>query len=128
LLIVTRKIVKNARAGTDVLHDPNLWLCTTCCTCQERCPRETGIADVILAIREITVHEGVMLPAHRKVSQLVLDCGHAVPINDRVMEKRKWPGMDRRPETAHKYPEALSDVQTLLGRCGFDELVAESHE
>jgi len=87
-----------------------------------------AIADAILAIREIAVHEGIMLPAHRKVSQLVLECGHAVPINDSVKEKRERLGMDALPETVHKYPEALSEVQTLLGRCGFDKLVAGSQE
>ncbi|MBA1343456.1 MAG: CoB--CoM heterodisulfide reductase iron-sulfur subunit C [ANME-2 cluster archaeon] len=126
--MVTRKIVRDARVGRDVLQDPDLWLCTTCYTCQERCPREIKIADAILAIREIAVHEGIMLPAHRKVSQLVLECGHAVPINDVVKEKRERLGMDALPETVHKYPEALSEVQTLLGRCGFDKLVAGSQE
>ncbi|PXF56567.1 MAG: CoB--CoM heterodisulfide reductase subunit C [Candidatus Methanogaster sp.] len=126
--MATRKIVRNACAGTDVLHDPDLWLCTTCYTCQERCPREIKITDAILAIREIAVHEGIMLPAHKKVSQLVLECGHAVPINDIVKEKRRELEMDELPETVHKYPEALSEVQTLLGCCGFDELVAGSHE
>ncbi len=91
--MVTRKIVRNARVGTDVLHDPDLWLCTTCYTCQERCPREIKIADAILAIRAIAVHEGIMLPAHRKVSQLVLGCGHAVPVNDMVKEKRGCDGV-----------------------------------
>ena len=126
--LVTRKIVRGARVGRDVLHDPDLWLCTTCYTCQERCPREIKIADAILAIREIAVHEGVMLPAHRKVSQLVLECGHAVPINDMVKENRERLGMDALPETVHKYPEALSEVQTLLESCGFDRLVAGYQE
>jgi heterodisulfide reductase subunit C len=124
--IITRKIVRNARVGREVLHDPNLWLCTTCYTCQERCPREIKIADAILAIRAIAVHEGIMLPAHRKVSELVLEYGHAVPINDSVKEKRERLGMDELPETVHKYPEALAEVQTLLSRCGFDKLVADS--
>ena len=126
--MVTRKIVRDARVGRDILHDPDLWLCTTCYTCQERCPREIKIADAILAIREIAVHEGIMLPAHRKVSQLMLECGHAVPINDAVKKKRERLGMDALPETVHKYPEALSEVQTLLEFCGFDKLAAGSQE
>jgi heterodisulfide reductase subunit C len=110
--------------GRDILHDEDLWMCTTCYTCQERCPREIKIADTILAIRTIAVHEGIMLPAHRKVSQLVLEHGHAVPINDDVKEKREKLKMDPIPGTVHKYPEALADVQTLLRLCEFDKLVA----
>ncbi|MEA3325263.1 MAG: hypothetical protein U9Q37_09065 [Euryarchaeota archaeon] len=45
-----------------------------------------------------------------------------------VQKNRKRLGMGDLPETVHKYPEALSEVQTLLGCCGFDELVAGSHE
>ena len=119
----TRKIIRSARLGRDVLHDENLWMCTTCYTCQERCPRNLKIADVILAIRAIAVHDGIMLPAHRKVSQLVMEYGHAVPINDYVKEKREKLGLDALPETVHKYPDALSDVQTLIRSCEFDKLV-----
>ncbi|MEA3282988.1 MAG: 4Fe-4S dicluster domain-containing protein [Euryarchaeota archaeon] len=37
--MITRKLVRKARMSTDVLHDPNLRMCTTCYTCQERCQR-----------------------------------------------------------------------------------------
>ncbi len=67
-----------------------------------------------------------MLPAHRTVSELVLECGHAVPINDSVKEMRERRGMDVLPESVHKYPEALAEVQTILTRCGFDKLAAGS--
>ncbi|MEA1944019.1 MAG: CoB--CoM heterodisulfide reductase subunit C [Euryarchaeota archaeon] len=120
--MITRRIVRKAGAGRDILHDDDLWMCTTCYTCQERCPRGIKITDAILMIRTIAVHEGIMLPEHRKVSQLVLQYGHAVPINDSVKEKREKLGMEPLPETVHKYPDALADVQTLLKSCGFDKL------
>lgn len=121
----TRRIVRSARTGKNILQDETLWMCTTCYTCQERCPRDIKIADTILTIRTLAVHEGFMLPAHRKVSQLVLESGHAVPINDDVKEKRKKLKMKAIPETVHKYPDALKDVQTLLQSCEFDKLTAD---
>jgi len=121
----TRRIIRSARMNRDILHDENLWMCTTCYTCQERCPREINIADVIMMIRTLAVHEGIMLPEHRKVSQLVLEYGHAVPINDAVKEKRKKLNMEPLPETVHKYPDALADVQALLRSCEFDKLVVQ---
>ncbi len=120
----TRRVIRAARVGRDVLHDKDLWACTTCYTCQERCPREIRIADAILAIRTIAVHEGLMLPEHIRVSQLVLQYGHAVPINDAAKEKREKLGMKPVPETVCMYPEALRDVRTLLELCGFDKLCA----
>lgn len=124
----TRRIVRKARKNKDILHDDDLWMCATCYNCQERCPRGIKIVDAILMIRTIAVHEGIMLPAHRKISELVLKHGHAVPINDATKEKRKNLGLEELPETVHKYPEALADVKKLLESCEFDKLVVEKQE
>jgi len=121
----TRRIVRKAHKGGDILHDDKLWMCATCYNCQERCPRGIKIVDAILVIRTIAVHEGIMLPEHRDVSRLVLEYGHAVPINNATMEMREGLGLGSFPETVHKYPDALEDVKTLLRSCEFDKLVQE---
>ena len=109
----------------DMLHGEDLWMCATCYNCQERCPRGIKIVDAILTIRTIAVHEGIMLPEHRNISHLLLKHGHAVPINDNTKQKRKKLGLEPLPETVHKYPQALKDVQRLMESCEFDKLVAE---
>jgi heterodisulfide reductase subunit C len=119
----TRRIVLSARRNKDVYHDKDLWLCTTCYQCQERCPRGIKIVDGILTLRTESVHSGLMLPAHKKIAELVIETGHAVPINDAVRTNRKDLEMDELPETVHKYPEALDQVKTLLKLTGFKELV-----
>ena len=126
--LTTRRIVRKARKNKDMLNDDDLWMCATCYTCQERCPRGIKIVDAILTIRTIAVHEGIMIPVHRKVAELVIKHGHAVPINDATKESRANLGLEALPETVHKYPEALADVQTLLRSCEFDKLVAEEDE
>jgi len=68
---------------------------------------------------------GLMLPEHRKVAGLVIDKGHAVPINDDGREKRKELGMDELPETVHKHPQALDQVKKLLEVTGFMQLVTD---
>ena len=80
--------------------------------------------DILGALEDasLAVHEGIMLPAHRRVSHLLLQHGHAVPIDDSVKEKREQLGMKALPETVHRCPDALLDVQTLLKSCGFDRL------
>ena len=35
------------------LNDPDLWMCTTCYTCADRCPRDLIPTDVIMAMRNI---------------------------------------------------------------------------
>src|SRR5574344_153502 len=74
----TRRILRDARKNrVSVLSDDALWLCTTCYTCQERCPREIPITDALLELRRLAVRKGFMRPEHRRVSELVLECGHA---------------------------------------------------
>ncbi len=119
----TRRIVLAARRNKDVYHDKDLWMCTTCYQCQERCPRGIKIVDGILALRTESVHMGLMLAEHRQVAGLVIDKGHAVPINDANRDKRKELGMDELPETVHKYPDALEQVKKLLEITGFVKLV-----
>jgi heterodisulfide reductase subunit C len=120
----TRRIIRDARKNRAVLSDKDLWLCTTCYTCQERCPRGIPITDTLLELRRLAVREGFMLPEHRQVSKMVLGCGHAVPLDEETKKKREELGLDPIPETIQKYPEALKQLQTLLRACKFDELVA----
>jgi heterodisulfide reductase subunit C len=121
----TRQIVQSARRDKDVLNDDDLWMCTTCYTCQERCPRGIKIVDALLALRTEAVRSGIMLPAHRKVAQAVISKGHAVPIDDKGMDKREQLGLDRVPNTVHKYPEAMEQVKNLLHSTGFVELTSK---
>ncbi len=121
----TRRIVLSASRNRDVYHDKDLWMCTTCYQCQERCPRGIRIVDGILTLRAESVHLGLILPDHRRVAGLVIDTGHAVPINDDVRAKRKELGMDELPETVHKHPQALDQVKKLLEVTGFIKLVTD---
>ncbi|HEY3361200.1 MAG TPA: CoB--CoM heterodisulfide reductase subunit C, partial [Methanosarcina sp.] len=108
-----------------VLSDDALWLCTTCYTCQERCPRDIPITDALLELRRLAIKKGFMLPEHRKIAEMVMECGHAVPLDDETKQKREELGLGSIPETVQKYPEALQEVRNLLKACKFDELTAE---
>lgn len=122
----TRRILRDARKNkVAVLSDDSLWLCTTCYTCQERCPRGVPITDALLELRRLAVREGFMLPEHRKVSEMVLEYGHAVPLDEETKKKREELGLDPIPETIQKYPKALEELKNLLKTCKFDELTTE---
>jgi Fe-S oxidoreductase len=51
-----RKLIRCAQLGIDG-WDEALWLCTTCGLCEERCPREVPIIDVILSLRGLSWRE-----------------------------------------------------------------------
>lgn len=118
-----RRLVRHAMKSPDVLKDKELWMCTTCYNCQERCPRNINIVDAILKIRSIAAHEGIILPEHKHVIELLLEYGHAIPIDEMNMKKREEIGLESLPETVHKYPEALKEVKKLLEVCKLAEII-----
>ncbi len=118
-----RRIVRDS-VKKDISDELELWMCTTCYNCQERCPRGIKITDAILTLRSEAVKKGKILPAHRKVCKFLVKTGHAIPLDDAHSAIRKKIGLGA-PETVHKYPKALKEVKTLLRSTGFDELIKE---
>jgi len=121
----TRQLIRRALLGQKetVLSDKDLWLCTTCYTCLERCPRGVDPTDVILAIRNEAVQSGYMLDRHKLVASLVIRSGHAVPIDEANRKLRVTLGLKELPPTTHMFNNALSEVQQLVKKTGFDKLV-----
>ncbi len=121
----TRELIRKALLGLkeEVLSSPDLWLCATCHTCLERCPRQIKVTDAIIIMRNMAVEAGFMLPDHRKASMKLLETGHAVPINDANREKRVSLGLDEVPPTVHSHKDALDDLKTIMERTGFKNLI-----
>ena len=120
-----RKLVRNCLLGLkdEVITDDALWMCTTCYTCQERCPRGVKIVDVVKQARRIASHAGYMAKAHKMTGVFVINTGHGVPINDATKELRTKIGLPELPPTTHSFPEALKEVQEICKACEFDELI-----
>ena len=126
----TRELMRKALLGLkdEVLSSEDLWLCATCLTCLERCPRQIKVTDAIIIMRNMAVEEGYMLPQHRKASLKLLETGHAVPIDDANREIRKNLGLKEIPPTVHSSKKALADVQKIMERTGFKKLIIEDKE
>jgi heterodisulfide reductase subunit C len=120
-----RRLVRKALMGLkdDIISDDALWMCTTCYECQERCPRDIKIVEIVKAVRNVAAKEGYMAKAHKMTGVYVAKTGHAVPINDATKALRKEIGLDEVPATTHSNPDALEEVQTLIKATGFDELI-----
>ncbi|WP_088335732.1 MULTISPECIES: CoB--CoM heterodisulfide reductase subunit C [unclassified Methanopyrus] len=126
----TRLIMRKLQLGLvdEVIKSDELWMCTTCYTCYERCPRGVKIVDAVKAARNLAAKEGHMAKAHRMVAMFVIKTGHAVPINDEIREVRKNIGLDEVPPTTHRYEEALEEVQKLVKINEFDKLIGYDWE
>ena len=121
-----RKVVRRAQLGfeEDVLPSDDLWLCTTCFTCYERCPRGVEIVDIIMALRNMAVRKGYMAEQHRKVAELISKTGHMVSLRDEDKALRKKLGLKETPPTVLSDPKMLEQVKRITELCGFDKLVA----
>ena len=120
-----RKVVRRAQLGfeEDVLPSDDLWLCTTCFTCYERCPRGVEIVDIIMALRNMAVRKGYMAEQHRKVAELISKTGHMVTLRDEDKALRTKLGLKGVPPTVLDDPKALEEVKKIAALCGFDKLV-----
>lgn len=120
-----RQIVRKCLLGLkeEVISDDALWMCTTCYTCQERCPRSVKIVEIIKKARNIAAHAGYMALAHKKTGLYVIKTGHGVPINDATKALRVKIGLSELPATTHSFPEALEEVQKICKITAFDDLI-----
>lgn len=125
-----RQIVRKCLLGLkeEVISDPALWMCTTCYTCQERCPRSVQIVGIIKMARNVAAQAGYMADAHKATGSFVIKSGHGVPINDKTKALRKKIGLVEVPPTTHAFPEALKEVQDICVACGFDKLIGFNME
>lgn len=111
-----RKFVRRALLGLEeeALTDPDLWLCTTCYSCTDRCPRGIAPTDIIMAMRNLAFKWDIVPRNFLKTIQLIYTTGHGVPNNDVNRAARVKLGLDAEPETTHKYPEFLPGIQKIM--------------
>jgi len=128
----TRSAIRRALTGDDsVLSDIDIWLCSTCYYCYERCPRNIPVTDMIIKMRNIAVEEGYILDAHFSLANnIFFETGHGVPAsgesNKKWRDLRESYGLPPLPPTVHSHPEAVKEVQELLKSVGFTELMANA--
>ncbi len=120
-----RQIVRKCLLGLkeEVITDDALWMCTTCYTCQERCPRSVKIVEIIKKARNVAAHAGYMAKPHKMTGVFVINTGHAVPINDAAKALRTKIGLSEVPATTHADAGALEEVKKLCKITAFDELI-----
>jgi heterodisulfide reductase subunit C len=94
-----RKIIRMVVLGMKerVLSSDFIWLCSACYTCQERCPQDVKISDVMNALKNLAVKEGHIHNSFAKRVELVGTRGRLFPIGDFDNAKRKELGLPQIP-------------------------------
>lgn len=98
----------------EALTDPDLWLCTTCYSCTDRCPRDIAPTDVIMAMRNLAFKRDIVPKNFLQTVQLIYNSGHGVPNNDVNRAARTKLGLPADPPTTHSYPEFIKGIQKIM--------------
>ncbi len=125
----TRLAIRKILTGDEsILKDIDIWLCSTCYYCYERCPRDIPVTDMIIKLRNIAVEEGYILDNHFNLAyNIFFKTGHAISAigedNKKWRALRKSYKLTSLPPTVHSYPEALKECQTLMKQVKFQDLL-----
>ncbi|MCK5608560.1 4Fe-4S dicluster domain-containing protein [Candidatus Pacearchaeota archaeon] len=113
-----RKIIRMALLGMRerVLSSDFIWLCTTCYTCQERCPQDVRITDLMRAITNLAVKEGYIHHSFAEQVKAVGSSGRLHQVSDFINKRRAAMGLPL-------IPKGSDEVQKIFKITGLSRLV-----
>ncbi|MBD3234573.1 MAG: 4Fe-4S dicluster domain-containing protein [candidate division Zixibacteria bacterium] len=88
--------------------DSEIWNCTNCYTCSERCPQDVRPIDVIIALKNLSVLQGNAPPIVGNIYNSVLQTGTTTKSSSLVDRRRKELGLS----PLGSYP--IDEIQKIL--------------
>ena len=119
----TRELVQMAYQGKDVVGMKELWSCTTCYNCAERCPKGVDTVDAIIRLRNLAVRRGNYPAVHLTAIENLYNTGNGFPLSPEVAKIRTIIGLAKEPYDVSTDGKELLKVQKLLDLTGFLTLV-----
>ena len=114
-----RRIILQSIRGykEKVIPSDEIWLCSSCFNCQERCPQGVEIAEVIYALRNIAIREGRVPRIYSEFISAMYNEGKLVKVTSFTLKKREAYGLPPLKETD------LEAVRGILNETTFGEIV-----
>ena len=106
----------------ELLASREIWLCASCFTCVDRCPRDVDFTYISLALRNLAAREGHIPDALRLVASNVLEVGLAYKIPVSRLKAREKEGLPPLPSIN------TEQVKTLLEAAGLPSILAKASE
>lgn len=114
-----RRIVENTLLGrrARLVGSPEIWLCTVCHTCTEKCPQGVKVSEIIIELKNLSTKEG-HFPGHlQEEAKALLEFGMVSPATKAILSRREKLGL---PVIENAPPE---EIRILTSYTGFDRLV-----
>jgi len=110
-----RKLMRMIQLGmkNKVLTSEALWLCAACFTCVDHCPQGVDIANVLRALRNMAVKEGIIPSVFRELTNNILKTGYAYRIPELHLKKRGDKGLPPLPKTNVKDLSKLFEMLAI---------------
>ena len=83
----------------EILESSFIWLCSSCYTCQERCPQGVLITDFMTLLKNMAVKEGHEPSGVKAQMGLIKGQGRIYPLDNFDNKKRKKAGLPPLPTT-----------------------------
>jgi heterodisulfide reductase subunit C len=89
--------------------ESEIWDCTNCYTCSERCPQDVRPVDVIIALKNICADRGLSPEVVPRISSSVKDTGITTKVTSLVTKRREEYGLAPLKEVP------VDEIQKILG-------------
>lgn len=90
-----RRIIRMVVLGMrdEVLKSEFIWLCSACYMCQERCPQDVRITELINAIKNVAVKHGFIHPSYTAQMDALKNFSRLYEVGDFENKKRERMGL-----------------------------------
>jgi len=86
-----RKIVREATFGMTDIESDDIWRCTTCGSCPQKCPRDVRQIESGVSLRRIATEYGVFPASANPVRAISASLtGEGNPLNEKREDRAKW--------------------------------------
>ena len=115
-----RKVIRMILLGMkdEVLKSKLIWMCSGCYSCQELCPRDVKITNIMAAARNLAVKEGYVPDGIRGSVEQLEKYG-------RLLEVSEFENNMRTKKDILKLIETLPEINGILKNTGLTKLIKE---
>ncbi|MHA1339956.1 MAG: 4Fe-4S dicluster domain-containing protein [Promethearchaeota archaeon] len=116
-----RKIIINTLLGLKSKifeeRDPDTWLCTQCCTCDEVCPQKVKLTEIFAFIKNQFAEQFKAPEGYLSEARALYQFGKTVPLQPAIERRRTQLGLSKIVEVD------FDEIKSILEMIGLDKLV-----
>lgn len=117
-VIKPHRIIKMVNLGLieQLSASREIWLCTTCFTCSERCPQEVDPASIIFVLKNIASRRGAVPLELIEICRNIAEEGRAVKLSAGREKERERLGLPKTPNVD------IEKMKKMLEEIGFTKI------